>query len=122
MSMTQEYKPTAAGIEFILRQDNKILQRMNDSKQEELRYIHKLLRLNQEYLQDLLELWRESYELNNEADQMQQDFNDAIDFAIDDDDPKAFLRCWREGDWEALSEEWPDFKLPTIAYEGEPRK
>lgn len=50
-----------------------------------------------------------------EAEQMQQDFNDAINFAITDDEPRAFLMAWREGDWETLRNEWPDFKLPSIA-------
>lgn len=32
----------------------------------------------------------------------------AIAFAIEDDDGKAFLRCWNEGDFEAIRREWPE--------------
>lgn len=48
-------------------------------------------------------------------DQMQRDFNDAINFAIADSEARAFLAAWREGDWETLREEWPEFKLPSSA-------
>lgn len=47
--------------------------------------------------------------------QIQADFNSAIDFAIETDDPRSFLIAWREGDWDALREEWPEFVLPSIA-------
>lgn len=44
-----------------------------------------------------------------------EDFRTAIDFAIADDEPALFLRAWREGDWQTLREEWPEFKLPPMA-------
>jgi len=43
---------------------------------------------------------------------MQNDFNAAINFAIDEaDDCKLFLEAWCEGDWETLEREWPEFKV-----------
>ena len=38
----------------------------------------------------------------------------AIDFAIQDSEPAAFLTAWREGDWETLRNEWPEFKVPEL--------
>lgn len=40
-----------------------------------------------------------------------QDVLAVIEFAIHDDEPAAFLKCWQEGDWETIRNEWPDFKL-----------
>lgn len=37
-------------------------------------------------------------------------FTQVIEFAIETDEPKAFLRCWSEGDWESIKDEWPEFK------------
>jgi hypothetical protein len=51
----------------------------------------------------------------DEAEQMRRNFNSAINFAITTDDPKAFLITWREGAWDTLREEWPDFELPPMA-------
>ncbi len=34
-----------------------------------------------------------------------------IEYAEQTDDPKAFMRCWIEGDWQSIREEWSDFKL-----------
>jgi hypothetical protein len=41
-------------------------------------------------------------------------FNAAINFAIDDVGPEGltFLRLWREGDWDAIRKEFPEFGLP----------
>jgi len=44
-----------------------------------------------------------------------KEFNEAIDFAISDSEPTAFLLTWREGDWEMLQKDWPDFELPEQA-------
>ena len=30
----------------------------------------------------------------------------AIEYALNDDDPEAFLRCWVEGNFDALRNEW----------------
>jgi len=49
------------------------------------------------------------------ASETLQAFNDAIDFAIQCDEPALFLITWREGDWITLRNEWPDFKLPPMA-------
>ena len=43
-----------------------------------------------------------------------KEFNEAIDFAIQDSEPAAFLTAWREGDWETLRNEWPEFKVPEL--------
>jgi hypothetical protein len=32
----------------------------------------------------------------------------AIAFALQDDDCKEFLRCWNDGNFEAIRNEWPD--------------
>ncbi|WP_313026676.1 hypothetical protein [Pseudomonas lopnurensis] len=32
----------------------------------------------------------------------------AIEYALSDDDPMAFLRCWFEGNFEVLRSEWPN--------------
>lgn len=41
-------------------------------------------------------------------------FNAAIDFAILDDEPQAFLSSWRDGDWEGIKDEWPEFDISTV--------
>lgn len=38
----------------------------------------------------------------------------AIDFAIKTDDPVAFLKTWREGDWETIQKEWPEAPVGVI--------
>lgn len=41
-------------------------------------------------------------------------FNAAIDFAIDEQlEGIEFLRCWREGDWQAIERDWQEFDLTT---------
>jgi len=32
----------------------------------------------------------------------------AILFALEDDEPMAFLRCWSHGDFSSIRREWPD--------------
>ena len=32
----------------------------------------------------------------------------AIQFALETDDGLAFLRCWNEGNFEAIRSEWPE--------------
>jgi hypothetical protein len=32
----------------------------------------------------------------------------AIEFALKDDDCEAFLRCWNEGNFDAIRREWPE--------------
>jgi hypothetical protein len=32
----------------------------------------------------------------------------AIEYAVFTDEPQAFLKCWLEGDWEAIRKEWPN--------------
>ncbi|MDP2835167.1 MAG: hypothetical protein Q8Q28_18065 [Pseudomonadota bacterium] len=43
-------------------------------------------------------------------------FNAAINFALDKAGPEGltFLSCWREGDWGAIAEEWPEFKIEEL--------
>ena len=69
--------------------------------------------------------WRVTYQSGDQAARvaydsmlaMQQDFNDAINFALDYAGTSAtdFLSLWREGCWEEIQENWPEFKLPSIA-------
>ncbi len=49
----------------------------------------------------------------NSAEQMENDFNAAINYALDPSTNEGllFLRCWREGDWTSIEEEWPRFKI-----------
>ena len=46
---------------------------------------------------------------------MQEDYNAALNFAIDESDGAQdamnFLVAWREGDWGTLDEHYPDFNL-----------
>lgn len=39
-------------------------------------------------------------------------FTEAMRFAIDDDEPAAFLGAWLEGDWDVLRREWSDSAIP----------
>ncbi|MGB0219762.1 MAG: hypothetical protein ACPGJF_10555 [Sinimarinibacterium flocculans] len=48
--------------------------------------------------------------VTEERERLQGEYNAVIDYAIETDDPAAFLRTWREGDVETLTNEWPDFK------------
>jgi len=43
----------------------------------------------------------------------QEDFNAAINYALDEaeGDHILFLELWREGNWEALQAEFPEFKI-----------
>lgn len=53
----------------------------------------------------------------SDPEHIRRAFNAALDFALDDCDDHeatAFLRCWREGDWQAISEQWPGFDLSTV--------
>ena len=49
------------------------------------------------------------------ADQGNTAYNAAINFARDeaDGDCLLFLRLWREGDWESIAREFPEFDLET---------
>lgn len=49
------------------------------------------------------------------GDQGNTAFNEAINFALDeaDGDGLLFLRLWREGDWESIAKEFPEFDLET---------
>lgn len=46
---------------------------------------------------------------------MQTAYNNAINFAIQDELPRTFLKAWREGEWDVLKKWWPEFKLPPFA-------
>lgn len=43
-----------------------------------------------------------------------EQFNAAINFAIDGADQEGilFLQMWREGDWDGIANEFPEFKGP----------
>ena len=38
-------------------------------------------------------------------------FNEAIQFALDDDEPRTFLSYWNEGEWDVLRRDWPEFTI-----------
>ncbi|OBX34920.1 hypothetical protein A8U91_03983 [Halomonas elongata] len=38
---------------------------------------------------------------------------DAMVFASQTDDPRAFLQAWLEGDWPRLRQEWPAYDVPV---------
>lgn len=44
-------------------------------------------------------------------------YNEAINFAVDyaKDTAAVFLNMWREGDWDGIKKEYPDFDLTSIA-------
>jgi hypothetical protein len=46
-------------------------------------------------------------------------FNSAINFALDESEDASsamcFLSMWREGDWEGISKEFPDFDMSATA-------
>jgi hypothetical protein len=44
-----------------------------------------------------------------------QPFNDALNYALDNCDGwgREFLLAWREGDWELIQQEWPDFGIDS---------
>jgi hypothetical protein len=41
-------------------------------------------------------------------------YNEAIEFTIDMRD-LDFLRCWQEGDWQCIIDEWSDFDIQSEA-------
>lgn len=52
-----------------------------------------------------------------EKQQIGRAFNAAIDFALDGGagyEGLVFLRMWREGDWDGIRKEFPDFDLSTV--------
>lgn len=56
----------------------------------------------------------------SEADKVRDAFNSAINFCLDGKedvfDSFAFLGMWREGDWESIRRDFPNFDLgPTMA-------
>lgn len=57
---------------------------------------------------------REAYLIQTKK-QMQKDFNDAINFAIDQDLMAAsFLELWRAGEWDAIDIEFPEFDTTHV--------
>lgn len=53
----------------------------------------------------------------NDPEHIRRAFNSALDFALDDcevDEGLTFPRYWREGDWQAISRDWPEFDLSTV--------
>jgi 3-polyprenyl-4-hydroxybenzoate decarboxylase len=40
----------------------------------------------------------------------------AIQFALETDDGLAFLRCWKEGNFDAIRREWPE--APVAVFVG----
>ena len=49
------------------------------------------------------------------VDEIKKLFNDVINFALDNagDDGLIFLNLWREGDFNAISEVFPDYQIPA---------
>lgn len=41
-------------------------------------------------------------------------YNEVLEFVLSERD-LDFLRCWVEGDWEAINEEWPEFNIRSEA-------
>ena len=54
----------------------------------------------------------------SEADEMQEAFNAAINFVLDEIDDAhealSFLETWREGDWPSIRAEFPEFKSAIL--------
>jgi hypothetical protein len=38
-------------------------------------------------------------------------FNEAIQFALETDEPKTFLSYWNVGEWDVLRRDWPEFTI-----------
>jgi hypothetical protein len=38
-----------------------------------------------------------------------EDWRKAINFAIETDEPQAFLKCWNHGEWDVLDRDWPEW-------------
>lgn len=53
-------------------------------------------------------------ELKAQASLITEAYNEVIEFTLKERD-LDFLRCWQEGDWAAIHDEWPDFNLFTEA-------
>lgn len=54
---------------------------------------------------------------NVTTDQIIQAFNAALNFSLDvlpSDETVNFLRLWREGCWDEIDIEYPDFDLNTV--------
>lgn len=68
-------------------------------------------------VQDLRIVKHQIKELTQAAKNHQSAFNAAINFALDRAGPEGltFLRTWREGDFDAIAREWPDFDLSSVA-------
>ncbi|MEQ8511533.1 MAG: hypothetical protein RLN67_13835 [Algiphilus sp.] len=51
----------------------------------------------------------------NKIETVREAFNIAINFALDRDTDEGieFLRSWREGDWQTLRDEWPEFDVDS---------
>ncbi|MCS2611034.1 hypothetical protein [Halomonas dongshanensis] len=47
-----------------------------------------------------------------------QIFTEAMQFAIDDNEPATFLRLWLAGDWDSLTREWPSYPIPCELKQG----
>lgn len=46
-------------------------------------------------------------------------FGEVLNYALDEsDDPVTFLRVWREGDWDRIKKEFPDFYKTEFLGEG----
>jgi hypothetical protein len=47
-------------------------------------------------------------------DRVSRDFNAVINFALDKAGVEGltFLALWREGAWDEINREWPEFKTP----------
>lgn len=60
-------------------------------------------------------------ENESDVEMVCREFNAAINFAIDDADGDGilFLRLWREGDWDSIAKEFPEFKGPLPTLPGE---
>jgi hypothetical protein len=51
--------------------------------------------------------------LKAEVEQVRGAFMAAIEFTMLTDESIAFLKCWNEGDWPQIAQDWPKFDLST---------
>jgi hypothetical protein len=54
--------------------------------------------------------------IHEEFEEMQEAFNAAINFSLDEADGEGicFMRMWREGDWNGIRAEFPEFKSTVL--------
>lgn len=81
----------------------------------------KIIQDKNEQLDGVIKAMRTAVEKLDEYEKSDVCFNAVIDYILNEgymESPLEFLRCWNEGNFEALREEWPD--APEEIYLADP--